>query len=104
LNVRVLADCKAHVAEVSAIAFFSSPTSSSSCSASPSTSYSSTSVITAGTLREGGGGGVIKVFLVPVANEGGVGGLICVRVFTGISSTAVKLQVMSHARFFLSDE
>ncbi len=50
-------------------------------------------------MREGGGGGVIKVFLVPVLNEGGTGGLVCIRVFTGISCAVVKLQVTNHACF-----
>jgi hypothetical protein len=91
LLVRVLADSKVHITEVSALAFFAFSSSSSSLFKSPSLA-----IITASTLRDGGGGGVIKVSLVPVATEVGAGGLVCLRVFSGMSCPAVKLQVTSH--------
>jgi hypothetical protein len=91
LHVRVLADAKAHVTEVSALAFFAFSSSSS-----PLSKPSSLAIITASTLRDGGGGGVIKVSLVPVATEVGAGGLVCLRVLSGMSCPAVKLQVASH--------
>ena len=83
VSLQVVAETKAHTAEVSAIAFFSS------VSALP------TAVVTASTQREGGGGGIIKVFLIPNPSEGGAGGLVCVRVYTGISCAPVRLQVTS---------
>lgn len=85
-----LADAKAHAAEVSTVALFDLPL--------PSTSSSPLALITAGTLREGGGGGVIKVFVIPASNDGGTGGLVCVRVYTGISSPPVKLLVKFERR------
>ncbi len=88
VNVQVVAETKAHTAEVSAIAFFGSVSPLPSPSSAPPTI-----VITASTQREGGGGGIIKVFLIPNSTEGGAGGLVCVRVYTGISCAPVRLQV-----------
>ncbi len=84
--VQLLADAKAHVAEVSAVMLLALPL--------PSALSSPLALITASSLREWGGGGVIKVFAIPGSNDGGTGGLVCVRVFTGISSPPVKLLVM----------
>ena len=90
VSLQVVAETKAHTAEVSAIAFFSSVSSlPSPSSATP------TAVVTASTQREGGGGGIIKVFLIPNPSEGGAGGLVYVRVYTGISCAPVRLQVTS---------
>ena len=88
VSLQVVAETKAHTAEVSAIAFFGSVSALPSPSSAPPAA-----VITASTQREGGGGGIIKVFLVPDSTEGGAGGLVCVRVYTGISCAPVRLQV-----------
>lgn len=90
VSLQVVGETKAFNAEVSAIAFFSS------VSALPSPPPAMpTAVVTASTQREGGGGGIIKVFLIPNPNEGGGSGLVCVRVYTGISCAPVRLQVTS---------
>ena len=92
VSLQVVGETKAFNAEVSAIAFFSS------VSALPSPSAMPTAVVAASTQREGGGGGIIKVFLIPNPNEGGGSGLVCVRVYTGISCAPVRLQVTSCPR------
>ena len=84
-GLHALADAKAHATEVSSVTFFALP--------SPSLASSPLALISASALREGGGGGTVKVFTIPASNEGGTGGLVCVRVFTGISSPPAKLLV-----------
>jgi hypothetical protein len=83
--IQVVADANALAAEVSAVALCALPL--------PSAASMPLAVIAASTQREGGGGGVVKVFLIPTSNDGGAGGLVCVRVYTGITSPPVKLLV-----------